>query len=35
MRTEAFGQFQYPTVPLKVDYDTLRTLARPWPGGAR
>ena len=31
MSTEAFRQFQYPTVPLKVDIEALRSLAMPWP----
>ena len=34
MTTWAFGQFQYPTVPLRVDIDQLRVVARPWPIGA-
>jgi hypothetical protein len=34
MTTWAFGQFQYPTVPLKVDIQALRQIARPWPGDA-
>jgi hypothetical protein len=35
MKTGAFGQFQYPTVPLRVDLDRLRLLSAPWPGGAQ